>query len=67
MEEDKKNRMNLILKEKEKKRKRNEYMRKYYLKRHYNIVDGKYVKYKPRKPKQNTFSIVKKEITISFD
>ena len=55
------------LTEKEKKSRRNEYMKKYYLKRHHNIVDGEYVKYEPRKPKKDTFSIVHKEVIISFN
>ena len=63
--EEKKNKVNLT--EKEKKSRRNEYMRKYYLKRHHNIVDGKYIKYEPRKAKENTFSIVHKEVIVSFN
>lgn len=55
------------LTEKEKRSRRNDYMKKYYLKRHHNIVDGEYVKYKPRKEKENTFRIIHKEVIVSFN
>jgi len=55
------------LTEEQKKAKRKKYMREYYLRRNYNMVNGEYKQYKPKKKsEEGKFSIIRKEIIVSF-
>lgn len=53
--------------EEEIKSERREYMRKYYLKKKHNMVEGEYVKPKPQKPKVSPLTIQRGEFIVSFN
>tara|TARA_R110002012_G_scaffold316436_1_gene531400 strand:+ start:23349 stop:23537 length:189 start_codon:yes stop_codon:yes gene_type:complete len=51
----------------EKKEKRRKYMRDYYLKRKYQMKNGRFTKDVKKKPVENTFSIKRGEFIIKFN
>ena len=55
-----------ILTDWEKKEKRRKYMRKYYLKRKYQLKDGKFTRNKNKKPLDNGFKITRGTFIDSF-
>ncbi len=55
-----------ILTEYEKREKRRKYMRKYYLKRKYQMKDGRFTRDIKKKPKDGGFKITRGEFYVSF-
>ncbi len=50
----------------EKKEKRRKYMREYYLRRKYQMKNGKYTRVQHKKPVENTFKITRGTFIVSF-
>lgn len=48
------------------KEKRRQYMKKYYLKKKHNMVDGEFVKPEPKEPKIPPLTIKRGEFLVSF-
>jgi len=46
---------------------RKRYMKEYYLKKRHQMIDGKFVKQKPKKNQVSPLKITHGEFTISFD
>jgi len=55
------------LTEEEIKAERREYMRKYYLKKKHNMIEGEYVKPKYKEPKEPPLTIRRGEFIVSFN
>tara|TARA_Y100001972_G_C7552265_1_gene277619 strand:- start:353 stop:541 length:189 start_codon:yes stop_codon:yes gene_type:complete len=51
----------------EKKEKRRKYMREYYLRRKYQLRDGRYTRDVKKKPQENTFKITRGTFIVSFN
>jgi hypothetical protein len=51
----------------EKKEKRRKYMREYYLKRKYQMRDGRFIRDNKKKPVENTFKITRGTFIVRFD
>lgn len=56
-----------ILTDWEKKEKRRKYMREYYLRRKYQLRDGKYTRVPNKKKVDNTFKITRGTFIVSFN
>ena len=46
---------------------RRKYMKKYYLKKKHGLVNGEYVKPKPKPPKTPPLKIIRGEFLVKFD